>query len=297
MSSPSVHHAPFSLDEKRPINGGATSTGFVDSFQNNHRKRRPIDPPEEGNATFASSQTDDYADATASKRRCTARPSPPVVDDLLGMLTLKPPDPPAHSFCKRKIEIGNQRILTKIPRCDDYDDELQGVMTTSKRMAGDDDQVTSQFVTLSTKPDSPSGHAAAAAATAAARTADQASSEMMDNEIMSIDDSISIDSNNSDSSISENSIRNAMYQAVFGRRRNVSQHYQFHSIPGNVVNSSSGLCYDVVDNKIEELIRRSRMKAEIQSRKEEKQLATATAEDGVNEKKDCADKDEMEMDE
>jgi hypothetical protein len=286
MSSPSVYHAPIFLDEKRQING--------ESYQNSKhtRKRRPVDPPEEG--TIAQSDEYDTTNNNTYKRRRTAP------DDLLvGTLSLKPPDPPAHSFCKRKkghhddddsvgssSDEAGDRKYAKLPRCENDDDTLQGGTITSKNMAGDE---TSQFVS-STKPDPPSDH------TAVAATATQQSTSEMDND-MSIDDNSSVNSNNSnsDGSISEGSLQRAMYQAVFGRRNNAPHHC--HSIPATISGrggNGSGCCYDAVDAKIEELIRRSRMEAEIRSRKEEKQIITSK--EGVSEKQNVADEDEMEMD-
>ena len=204
MSSPSVYyHAPILLDEERQSNNG-------DGYQkNNHsRKRRPVDPPEEGTMP----QIDDY-NVTNKRRRI-------VPDDLLGTLSLKAPDPPAYSFCKRKKEhhdddsIGNSsERYAKLPRCEkDDDDELQeGGAITSKRKAGDDDETT-QFILPSA-------------------TATQNTSPEMDSE-MSIDDNSSINSN-SDGSISEGSLQRAMYQAVFGRRNNINAQHVPATISGS----------------------------------------------------------------
>eukprot|EP00985_Skeletonema_marinoi_P018776 scaffold10594_cov162-Skeletonema_marinoi.AAC.3 len=271
MSSPSFFHAPVLLDEKRQVN-------ISDSYQRNthSKKRRPVDPPEEGNLL----QSDGYNAANNTYKRRRASP-----DDIFGTLSLKPPDPPAHSFCKRKKEhndddsIGNSsdggdRRYAKLPRCqNDNDDELHGRAIQSKRRADGTSQITSS----STKPDPPSDHTA---------DATQQNTSEMDNE-MSIDDTSSINSN-SDGSISEGSLQRAMYQAVFGRRNN-AQH-QFHSIPATVSGSGgngTGCCYDAVDSKIEELIRRSRIEAEIRSIKEGKQITKEQEQD---------DEDKMEMD-
>ena len=76
---------------------------------------------------------------------------------------------------------------------------------------------------------------------------------------MSIDDS----DRESDSSVSEGSIRNAMYQLVFGRLNN----------PPSSLNDggacTAGRCYDSVDSKIEDMIRRSRLEAAIRSHKKD----------------------------
>lgn len=272
MSSPSIFHAPI-FEGKPHIN--------VDSYQqNNHgKKRKPIDPPEEGSIVLSN-----YHDATNDTHK-RQRASP---DDLFGTLSLKPPDPPAHSFCKRKKEenddesIGNSsdgydRKDAKIPRLQNEDDsELKIGAIQLKGM--DDDEASKYNISLSpnnAKPDS---------------DATQQNASEIDSGLMSIDDNASITSN-SDGSISEGSLQRAMYQAVFGRR-NSAQH-QFHSLPATVGGSGgngSG-CYDAVDSKIEEIIRRSRMEAEIQSRKEVKQV-------GKSRSQDAADEDEkMEMDE
>ncbi len=270
MSSPSIFHAPI-LEGKPHING--------DSYQQNKhgKKRKPIDPPEEG--TIVQSI---YHDATSNTHK-RQRASP---DDLFGTLSLKPPDPPAHSFCKRKKEedddesIGNSSDgdggrYAKLPRLQNEDDsELKIAAIPLKRPDGDE---ASQFISSSTDNARP----------------DPDESQQNSSEIdsgMSIDDNASITSN-SDGSISEGSLQRAMYQAVFGRR-NRAQH-QFHSLPATACGSGgngSG-CYDAVNSKIEEIIRRSRMEAEIQSRREGKQV-------GKSPSQDAADEDEkMEMDE
>mmetsp|Transcript_857 Transcript_857/g.1357 ORF Transcript_857/g.1357 Transcript_857/m.1357 type:complete len:272 (-) Transcript_857:76-891(-) len=270
MSSPSVFHAPVLLDEKRRVN-------ISDTYQRNNRskKRRPVDPPEEG----IHLQSDGYNATNNTYKRRRASP-----DDIFGTLSLKPPDPPAHSFCKRKKEhndddsIGNSsdggdRRYAKLPRCQNDNDELHGRAIQSKRIAVETSQITSS----SMKPDPPSDRTAAAT---------QQKASEMDNE-MSIDDTSSTNSN-SDGSISEGSLQRAMYQAVFGRRNN-AQH-QFHSIPATVSGSGgngTGCCYDAVDSKIEELIRRSRIEAEIRCIKEGKQITKEQEQD---------DEDKMEMD-
>ena len=104
--------------------------------------------------------------------------------------------------------------------------------------------------------------------------------EEADNEIMSVDDSSSCnssDNNNTNvreddqsddnsSIVSESSIRNAMYQLVFGR---LSMH---STIGGGVGGGGSTIGgsskYDAVDSKIEDLIRRSRLEATIEGRRE-----------------------------
>ena len=273
MSSPSIFHAPPILEGKPHIING-------DSYQqNNHgKKRKPVDPPEEG--TIVQSNYYDTTNNTHKRQRASP-------DDLFGTLSLKPPDPPAHSFCKRKKEgndddsIGNSSDgddgrYAKLPRLqNDDDNELKKGTIQLKRM---DDDETSQFISSSTNNAKPDPDAT-----------QQNNSEIDSG--MSIDDNASITSN-SDGSISEGSLQRAMYQAVFGRRSN-AQHHQFHSLPATVSGSGGNGCgcYDAVDSKIEEIIRRSRMEAEIQSRKEGKQ-------DGKSPSQDAADEDEkMEMDE
>ena len=58
--------------------------------------------------------------------------------------------------------------------------------------------------------------------------------------------------------------------------------------------SNGGCCFDAVDSKIEELIRRSRMKAVIQSRKEEEKQMGKREEDGVGNDHDEDNIDEVE---
>ncbi len=279
MSSPLIFQAPM-FEGKRQING--------DSYQNKHgKKRKPVDPPEEGTIDHIN-----YYDTTNNTHK-RQRASP---DDLFGTLSLKPPDPPAHSFCKRKKEgndddsIGNlldgdDVRYAKLPRLQNEDDaELKKGSIQLKRI--DDDEETSLLMSSSTgnaKPDPDET---------------QQNTSEIDNG-MSIDDNASINSN-SDGSISEGSLQRAMYQAVFGRR-NTAQH-QFHSLPATIsLSGGNGIgCYDAVDSKIEDLIRRSRIEAEIRRRKEELKQVTTTDTEGVekSQSQDVADEDEkMEMDE
>lgn len=312
MSSPSVYHSsPILLQgERRQING---EIGFQN---NNHsRKRRPVDPPEEGSFTQTNAD-DDYNTANNStyKRRRTA----PPVDDILGAMSLKQPDPPAHSFCsKRKKEhldvdsAGNasnemsDSRYTKLPRSsddvvDDDNDKPQegGITTLSTTVADTETSLQSSTTSSMTKPDPPGDDVS----DNVFATQQTLLSAEMDND-MSVDN-MSINSN-SDSSISESSIRNAMYDAVFGRRRSMAQIPS--SLPPSIGNSGSGhgnvsnggCCFDAVDSKIEELIRRSRMKAVIQSRKEEEKQLGKREEDGVGNDHDednIDEVDEMEMD-
>ena len=310
MPSPSVYHSsPVLLkDERRQING---EIGFQN---NNHtRKRRPVDPPEEGNFFTQANTDDDYntANNNTFKRRRTA----PPVDGILLALSLKQPDPPAHSFCsKRKKEhldddfAGNASNemnhlrYTKLPRSgDDNDKPQEGAITTLSTTVADNTETSLQSTTTSsmTKPDPPGDDDVSDTAFV---TQQALLSAEMDND-MSVDN-MSINSN-SDSSISESSIRNAMYDAVFGRRRSMAQIPSSlqpsigNSGSGHTNVSNGGCCFDAVDSKIEELIRRSRMKAVIQSRKEEEKQLGKRKEDGVGNDHDQDNTDgveEMEMD-
>ena len=97
-----------------------------------------------------------------------------------------------------------------------------------------------------------------------------------DNETMSVDDSSSENNNNNgreddqsddnSSIVSESSIRNAMYQLVFGR---LSMHSTIGGGSGGGGSTvGGGSKYDTVDSKIEDLIRRSRLEATIEGRRE-----------------------------
>ena len=291
MSSPSVfNRAPILRDEKHQLNDVIVGESYHQR-KNHSRKRRPVDPPEEGNNNLLAPGVHEYDDAVnynSNIKRLRASTSP---DDLFDALSLKPPDPPAHSFCKKRKKehdddndsIGNSsqhggggRRCTKSPKL--QEDNEKGGETTSSALtsiAGDEtEQQLKSSSSSSTKPDPPSDiHVAST-------TTEQETSEMEHD--MSIDDNSSSNSN-SDISISEGSLQRAMYQAVFGRRSSSAQ-YQFHSIPSTISsscnNSSSsnngiGCPYnDAVDSKIEDLIRRSRLEAEIQGRKEEEKQTT-----------------------
>lgn len=260
------------------------------------RKRRPVDPPEEG----VSNNVESYAHLMPSlSTHMTANPiafraNPPnkrmrTVDNCLESLSLRPADPPGHY----KGLKNNEPMGTK----EDGDEHINQLVhmnlaptngTEVAYFAGSmNDAPTSCASTIATankrsileQPTPLQQQQFTNEKKQQYRRREQSSSGISDtgNSEMSLEGS-EIDSGSSiDSfsvgSVSESSIRNAMYQVVFGRRGN----------SGSVGGSSN---YDVVDCKIEDLIRRSRMEAAIKCEKEKGQESWThekNGDDGTNE--------------
>jgi len=222
------------------------------------QKRRPIDPPED-DVTSSSATTYDSEQLMHQHKR------PRTIDELglsFSRNSLSAPDPPGNysAGSKRKNDI-EDCPKAKIPRTEVVESSQEQQQNLPIDPPSDRNDISPTNVTselygstqhqLDGNPTNPNEHEYR-----------RNSSEM------SIDDE---NNNNSDhescdgSSVSESSIRDAMYQLVFGRRQAMP------SI-GNGSGAASGATnYDTVDNKIEQLIRRSRMEATIKGQKSQKQ--------------------------
>lgn len=208
------------------------------SYSISGRKRRsPIDPPGEDacNEKY-------YVPPTSPLMsfKGTALGQPPnkrtrTVDNSLEMLSLRAADPPGHHASVGANETNDTMSSTS-------------TMTTSNTRPSAIGPLQFQYQSTNSRMQQ-------------YRRMEQSSSGITDrgNSEMSLEgsatysDDESLDS--SSGSVSESSIRNSMYQVVFGRMKGIGS-------GGNSAN------HDVVDAKIEDLIRRSRMEAVLKSNKE-----------------------------
>lgn len=227
-------------------------------------KRRPVDPEETGSSptTTRCYGYDSEAVAPNAKR-------PRTIDDVLGSLSLRPPDPPGN-ICKRKsynegVEVENNGPSAKVARASAMISASASSTfdENSKQMMGEAVARQQQLDPEGSKGESPTNVTSALfdmstqqqPCTSRAPNISVSNNNMNTNE-MAIDES---SDHESDSSVSEGSIRNAMYQLVFGRKNH----------PPSLNNPVANGRYDTVDSKIEDLIRRSRLEAAIKSKKKE----------------------------
>ncbi|KAL7426257.1 hypothetical protein ACHAXH_000289 [Discostella pseudostelligera] len=246
----------------------------------------PIDPPEDILAT------DDryYYDGSNinAQQQNIMHANNYDVDAIVNSLSLRPPDPPgfnSSSLGKRKyaIDEDGRDISPTMPASVTKKSKVAIQSTLSNALASSS---SSSALTPTTTSSSAMQHIAhlnaksGDAPSSSINNEDNLLEEDVENEIMSIDidDSSSCSENNNNdreedqsddnsSIVSESSIRNAMYQLVFGR---LSMHSGIGSAGGGGGGSSVGGVskYDAVDSKIEDLIRRSRLEATIEGRKE-----------------------------
>lgn len=250
-----------------------------------HRKRRPVDPPEEG-PTFHDSEY--YAspyDVTSLSGTVLAAQPPNkrmrTVDNFLDSLTLRASDPPGH-YSKRIGDLGSNEMMGDYAMYNNHTQNAKratsnGIEPSSYAMATNDAS-TSCASTVTTDNKRPKATQDQSyrqmkfnneaqlqyyqRGQSASGISGTGNSEMsLEGSDIDADDDGSIDSSSSSESVSESSIRKAMYQVVFGRRMG----YSSCAVNGNC---GGGRIYDAVDSKIEDLIRRSRLEAVIQSTKE-----------------------------
>ena len=247
------------------------SNSNLSAVNNEHQnfsgqKRRPIDPPEDDVVTSSSATTYDSELMHQHKR-------PRTIDELglsFSRNSLSAPDPPGNysAGSKRKNDI-EDCPKAKIPRTE------VAVSSSSSDTRQQEQQQNLPIDPPSDRNDvSPTNVTSELYASTQLQQQDANSTNPNEHEYRRNSSEMSIDddenNNNSDhdscdgSSVSESSIRDAMYQLVFGRRQAMP------SI-GNGSAASGATNYDAVDNKIEQLIRRSRMEATIKGQKSQKQ--------------------------
>lgn len=225
------------------------------------QKRRPIDPPED-DVGVSSSVTTLYDNSELMHQHKRPR----TVDELglsFSRNSLSAPDPPGNysAGSKRKNDI-EDCPKAKIPRTevavsnsrDTRQQEQQQNLPMDPPSDRNDISPTNVTSELYGSTQQPEQHDANSTNPNEGHEYRRNSSEM------SIDDDNSDHDSCDGSSVSESSIRDAMYQLVFGRRQAMP------SI-GNGSAASGATNYDTVDNKIEQLIRRSRMEATIKGQK------------------------------
>mmetsp|Transcript_22286 Transcript_22286/g.53987 ORF Transcript_22286/g.53987 Transcript_22286/m.53987 type:complete len:295 (+) Transcript_22286:47-931(+) len=238
------------------------------------KKRRPVDPEETGSAATVPSYDSELVHHSGLRPPHAKRPR--TIDDVLASLSMHPPDPPGNFAHKRKINDAEEEAdaagrSAKAARSGESDSAIFDESTSRHGEGASSERWRRQLEPLGRKSHSPTNvtselfdpftrpqHQQQQQQQESVRTGAHPYNNLHMNE-MSIDDS----DRESDSSVSEGSIRNAMYQLVFGRLNN----------PPSSLNDggacTAGRCYDSVDSKIEDMIRRSRLEAAIRSHKKE----------------------------
>ena len=267
MKSSPIHPRPIASSSSNAILDVRTESAFGGggggggSGGGNRKRRQAIDPPEdlvddEARRPYRDSEIVDI------KRR---RRNDDLDDDILpmGWLSLRPPDPPANyhpSSCAGK---------RKVDDVDDDDDE--GDVRPAGCRAGSRPRTVDRAPPATTP--AADGGAGADGRDGGGGVDGSASHDGDDDDDdMAIDDDDREDSDgdcDGGSVVSESSIRNAMYQLVFGRwsppsplGSTVGGVGGGGGGGGGVVGAVSAVGrYDVVDSKIEDLIRRSRLEA------------------------------------
>lgn len=228
--------------------------------------------------------------ATAPYESEVAGPSPKrprTIDDVLGSLSLRPPDPPGKFACKRKNHDRmdeDERTAKKManpegasslsPSADgSANDFAHGNSADGRlpepegRKGGSPTHVASDIMAQPTQQSTSyvgqDSFRENSASDSIHSKANHNNNDVNNSSEMPIDDS----DHESDGSVSEGSIKNAMYQLVFGRK-NLEP-------PGGSGGGIGPGRYDAVDSKIEDLIRRSRLQAAVKSHKEEKKEDSA----------------------
>ncbi|KAL7543742.1 hypothetical protein ACHAXR_013054 [Thalassiosira sp. AJA248-18] len=267
-----IHHAQTL---KNPMEGAGTRSG---------RKRRPPIDPEETGSVATTPYIGVGIVGPHAKR-------PRTIDDVLGSLSLRPPDPPGNSFClKRKsghggmeedatgrsAKMGRSSVTGCASTSTSIDESKNcgdgNSLEPSGRKGSSPTNVTSELddppmqqQQQCTSCAQPKNDCQCQQNNQEAAPPKSAFSENNNNNEMAIDDGS--DHESCDSSVSEGSIRNAMYQLAFGR---MNHHHPPLLLSGSSsVAAGCGGRYDAVDAKIENLIRRSRMEAVIKSQKKE----------------------------
>ena len=285
--------------QRSPINGGGTCIG--------QKRRIPIDP----DGHHGASQYDDKISYSSQQQPSAKRPR--TIDDVIGSLSLRAPDPPGNfSGSKRKndgdvmsyydnadmqppyAKVPRSELVSSVNGSDNSTNQQHQPMEPLGRKGDPSNSAASELFQNSTNQldqQSISKNNAYYTATTSSTSQlqhnecmrRQSSSDMREDSTMSIDGSNDSDC---DSSVSESSIRNAMYQVVFGRQNSMNNPHISPSLL--TANGSSGdanaygsSTYDTVDSKIEDLIRRSRLQATIKSQKEKNGVGANNDNDGM----------------
>lgn len=299
-------------DNTATNNMTSISTSPVSSPVNNNcwgnfsgKKRRPIDPD------GASSPSIQYDSELVNNQQPNAK-RPRTLDDVIGSLSLRPPDPPgnfARGKRKNGVEEAEDGPSAKVARATGFSSVSSSNFDEGINNFADDNLRQQQHQLQQQQPMEPAGRKGGSSPTnVTSELYDQSSTQQQQQEHSMSDaatamhqnptrqdSGMSIDSDNSDdqscgSSVSESSIRNAMYQLVFGRRNALPSLTNGNYSSGTNSNIGTGT-YDVVDSKIEDLIRRSRLEATIKSQQKKEEEERSMNNEGKNE-----ELDDMEMD-
>lgn len=258
------------------------ATNRTQQFTTAGRKRRPIDPPGEEacNGKCYTSSTSQLLSLKGAQFGQPPNKRTRTVDSSLEMLSLGAADPPGY-FCYQSSTNSHNRIASN----DVHINQLVDFQPRPPAAGAKSNDTTSTASTTTTNNKRPYTNGTAQVPNPLSnkrmqqcRRMEQSSSGITDtgNSDMSLEgsdmysDDESLGSSSSSGSVSESSIRNSMYQVVFGRMKGSSA-------------GGSGATYDIVDAKIEDLIRRSRMEAVLKStrEKEKKDPPKEEAEDSI----------------
>lgn len=267
------------------------------------RKRRgpPVDPEETGSSVPSAPYPHCGPPGGGAKRART-------IDDVLGSLTLGASDPPGNFFgCnKRKgggdgdggAEAEDDGPSAKVARSSADGGRRRDPegRRGAPRLHGATSESSNSSASRARQHHVRACHEEVDAKAAPGNDIDIDGSDAGRGDDGGIDEPMAVEDvdHESDSSVSEGSVRSAMYQLVFGRRRDPP-------LPPGACGAGGGGCgrgrYDAVDSKIEDIIRRSRLAAVIRSRKEEergKGEGDAAADMDTDDGEDAPDGDDEE---
>ncbi len=238
----------FECNARRPpLDPPDDHSGDTTSFNNIFRTRRPIDA--------ISNLNEEVLEPTNKRQR--------TIDVVLDALRIHPPDPPGNIYHGARCQNGAERNEHNNFSFPEKNPTLPYPMQQPRNSSEQyslKHASTSEAANLSKSldPESPQQlpifDSPANSTNECKANSNVSNAKHLDNNRMSIDDS---DYDSDYDSVSESSIRDAMYQLVFGRGKT------------RLFSERAGYShYDSVDSKIEDLIRKSRMEAEIKSKRE-----------------------------
>lgn len=220
-------------------------------FTSPGRKRRPVDPPGE-EACNGTCYTSPLLSPKGSESGQPPNKRTRTVDSSLEMLSLGAADPPGYlSHQTFPKDVRKNQMVDLQPSAEGKSNDTTS--TSSTMTIIDKRASASANIHFLNSPTNKRMQQFRQMELSSSGITDADNSEMsLEGSDMYSDDE-SIDS--SSGSVSESSIRNSMYQVVFGRMKGSGS-------------GGPGARYDIVDAKIEDMIRRSRIEAVLKSCKE-----------------------------
>mmetsp|Transcript_26934 Transcript_26934/g.55557 ORF Transcript_26934/g.55557 Transcript_26934/m.55557 type:complete len:260 (-) Transcript_26934:310-1089(-) len=237
-----------------PLDPPGDHSGDTFTFNSRFRMRRPM--------SAISNPNEEVLEPTNKRQR--------TMNDVLGSLSIHPPDPPGNVYPGAQGRYGADRndhnnfSLHGKNNISPSSYPMQPPLCFSEqyppKQAFTSDAADSAKKLDYESPQLPDFGSLVESIKECKQNPHTSNAKNLDNNRMSIEDS---DYDSDGSSVSESSIRDAMYQLVFGRGKT------------RLFSDQAGYShYDFVDSKIEDLIRKSRMEAEIKSKRENKDPPT-----------------------